>query len=160
MQDGGWGTADELYLYRMVEEVTPDEKPEDNNQNNNSGNASNGSNNSNSSSDDANSENNDVVESVVTTPTTLVSSNASVEEIIEDIKEAETEATVEDATVEESDKVASETEGTELVILDEEVPLAVNAGGDIPMWPIFLATFVFLAFVGVYVVAKQRKMIK
>lgn len=44
--------------------------------------------------------------------------------------------------------------------VQEEIVAIVDAGGDIPMWPVLMAIVVFLAFVGLYVYAKQRKMIK
>jgi len=80
-------------------------------------------------------------------------------EIHEEIKEVVVDETVakeiENAEVEEKNEVSSE-----ITILEEEVPLAVNAGGDISMWPVFVTCVIILAFVGLYVFAKQRKMIK
>lgn len=150
IQAGGWGSVDELYLSQVVEVETPEETPESGT---NTGNTSNNVENVSDSTS-------------VAVPTTLVSSNVSVSEIVEAIEEAEEvveETVVEEAVaeevVEEKNEVSSE-ESSEITIFEEEVPLAVNAGGDVPMWPILAACVVFLAFVGLYVVAKQRKMIK
>ena len=90
---------------------------------------------------------------------TVSSFGINVSEVVESMEEKVEAEIVEEVEAEEKVEESFE-ENSEITILDEEVPLAVNAGGDILMWPIFLATFVFLAFVGVYVVAKQRKMIK
>ena len=79
------------------------------------------------------------------------------EEVVEEeVVEEETvvEESVEDKTEEKNE------ESSEITILEEEIPLAANAGSGVPMWPVLVACAVFLAFVGLYVVAKQRKMIK
>ena len=158
IQATGWGSVDELYLSQVVDTEESEEEE-------NSGNTSTGSGNAGVSGNTGNSSN-DVEEENTTTPTTapitLVSSNASVSEMIEAIEEPE-ETTAEESVVEEvieSKPEEKNENSSEITILEEEVPLAANAGGDVPMWPVLVACVVFLAFVGLYVVAKQRKMIK
>lgn len=92
-----------------------------------------------------------------------VKKDAKVTETTEKVEKPAEEVVKEETVVEESveDKTEEKNEqSSEITILEEEVPLAANAGGNIPVWPVLLATAVFLAFVGLYVVAKQRKMIK
>lgn len=92
-----------------------------------------------------------------------VKKDAKVTETTEKVEKPAEEVVKEETVVEESveDKTEEKNEqSSEITILEEEIPLAANAGGNIPVWPVLLATAVFLAFVGLYVVAKQRKMIK
>ena len=158
IQDGGWGSVDELYLSQIpVAEEEPEETPDtpvvpgEDHTSNNSNNTSNWENDT------------EVEDTTVTVPTTLVSSNTSVSEIVETIEEAEetvVEDTVAEEALEESKTEEKNEHSSEITILEEEVPLAANAGSGIPAWPVLLATTVFLAFAGLYVYAKQRKMIK
>ena len=161
IQDGGWGSVDELYLSQVVTEEEPEETPEVPKEEDNSGNTSIESGNAGNTSNEVY-EDTDASAPVIA-PTILVASNASVSELAEKTEESEEsveeEVAVEEV-VEENKTEEKEENSSEVVILEEEVPLAANAGGVIPMWPVLAACAVFLAFVGLYVVAKQRKMIK
>ncbi len=152
MQASGWGTADALYLYKTgdVEVEEPEVTP---------------STPSTPVTPDS-SDNNwsyDVTEEVTDTTTVqevtngFVSQNASIEEVLETIEEVVEETENTEAIVEEI-VVPDNTEEKE--ILEEAVPLAANAGGNVAIWAVLLATLVFATFTGVYVYAKQRKLIK
>ena len=102
---------------------------------------------------------------VTNVPATLISSNVTAAEILENTAEIEETAVGEivvEETMQNTDEAAKEEKvpDTENVIAEEEVPLAVNAGGSIPMWAVLAAVLVFAVFAGVYVYAKQNKIVK
>lgn len=132
-------------------DVTTDKKPE----------------NSETGNDNLNSDA-DAKEQVANVPATLISSNVTAAEILENTAEIEETAVgkiVVEETMQNTDEAAKEEKvpDTENVIAEEEVPLAVNAGGSIPMWAVLAAVLVFAVFAvfaGVYVYAKQNKIVK
>ena len=133
MQKGGWGTADALYLYKAGDLEREDTTTETENS---------------IVVDTPESEGETTNTEVTNVPATLISSNVTVEETMQNTDEAAKEEKVPD---------------TENVIAEEEVPLAVNAGGSIPMWAVLAAVLVFAVFAvfaGVYVYAKQNKIVK
>ena len=171
MQDGGWGTADELYLCQMAETVEDEKNPDEGKPSDGSGNS--GSSLSNTNNNESTTGNmvtiptatvspeTIVIEVVETTEAVQVAERVPAEEIVEEVvDEIVEENTIEESTVAEKEEVASESESTKVVILDEEVPLTANNGGSIPPWTVLVATLVFVGFSGLYVFAKQRKMIK
>ena len=150
MQKGGWGTADALYLYKAGDLEREDTTTETENS---------------IVVDTPESEGETTNTEVTNVPATLISSNVTVAEILENTAEIE-ETAVNETVVEEAkqdkDEAAQEEKvpDTENVIAEEEVPLAVNAGGSIPMWAVLAAVLVFAVFAGVYVYAKQNKFVK
>ena len=150
MQKGGWGTADALYLYKAGDLEREDTTTETENP---------------IVVDTPESEGETTNTEVTNVPATLISSNVTAAEILENTAEIE-ETVVNEIVVEETkqdtDEAAKEEKvpDTENVIEEEEVPLAVNAGGSIPMWAVLSAVLVFAVFAGVYVYAKQNKFMK
>ena len=153
MQKGGWGTADALYLYKAGDLEREDTTTETENS---------------IVVDTPESEGETTNTEVTNVPATLISSNVTAAEILENTAEIE-ETVVNEIVVEETkqdtDEAAKEEKvpDTENVIEEEEVPLAVNAGGSIPMWAVLAAVLVFAVFAvfaGVYVYAKQNKFVK
>ena len=153
MQKGGWGTADALYLYKAGDLEREDTTTETENS---------------IVVDTPESEGETTNTEVTNVPATLISSNVTAAEILENTAEIE-ETVVNEIVVEETkqdtDEAAKEEKvpDTENVIAEEEVPLAVNAGGSIPMWAVLAAVLVFAVFAvfaGVYVYAKQNKIVK
>ena len=153
MQKGGWGTADALYLYKAGDLEREDTTTETENS---------------IVVDTPESEGETTNTEVTNVPATLISSNVTVAEILENTAEIEETAvneTVVEETMQNTDEAAKEEKvpDTENVIAEEEVPLAVNAGGSIPMWAVLAAVLVFAVFAvfaGVYVYAKQNKIVK
>lgn len=150
MQKGGWGTADALYLYKAGDLEREDTTTETENP---------------IVVDTPESEGEITNTEVTNVPVTLISSNVTAAENLENTAEIE-ETAVNEIVVEETkqdtDEAAKEEKvpDTENVIEEEEVPLAVNAGGSIPMWAVLAAVLVFAVFAGVYVYAKQNKFMK
>ena len=153
MQKGGWGTADALYLYKAGDLEREDTTTETENS---------------IVVDTPESEGETTNTEVTNVPATLISSNVTAAEILENTAEIEETAvneTVVEETKQDKDEAAQEEKvpDTENVIEEEEVPLAVNAGGSIPMWAVLAAVLVFAVFAvfaGVYVYAKQNKIVK
>ena len=150
MQKGGWGTADALYLYKAGDLEREDTTTETENS---------------IVVDTPESEGETTNTEVTNVPATLISSNVTAAEILENTAEIEETAVGEivvEETMQNTDEAAKEEKvpDTENVIAEEEVPLAVNAGGSIPMWAVLAAVLVFAVFAGVYVYAKQNKFMK
>ena len=153
MQKGGWGTADALYLYKAGDLEREDTTTETENS---------------IVVDTPESEGETTNTEVTNVPATLISSNVTAAEILENTAEIEETAVGEivvEETMQNTDEAAKEEKvpDTENVIAEEEVPLAVNAGGSIPMWAVLAAVLVFAVFAvfaGVYVYAKQNKIVK
>ena len=153
MQKGGWGTADALYLYKAGDLERKDTTTETENS---------------IVVDTPESEGETTNTEVTNVPATLISSNVTAAEILENTAEIEETAVGEivvEETMQNTDEAAKEEKvpDTENVIAEEEVPLAVNAGGSIPMWAVLAAVLVFAVFAvfaGVYVYAKQNKIVK
>ena len=153
MQKGGWGTADALYLYKAGDLERKDTTTETENS---------------IVVDTPESEGETTNTEVTNVPATLISSNVTATEILENTAEIEETAVGEivvEETMQNTDEAAKEEKvpDTENVIAEEEVPLAVNAGGSIPMWAVLAAVLVFAVFAvfaGVYVYAKQNKIVK
>ena len=153
MQKGGWGTADALYLYKAGDLEREDTTTETENS---------------IVVDTPESEGETTNTEVTNVPATLISSNVTAAEILENTAEIEETAVGEivvEETMQNTDEAAQEQKvtDTENVIAEEEVPLAVNAGGSIPMWAVLAAVLVFAVFAvfaGVYVYAKQNKIVK
>ena len=153
MQKGGWGTADALYLYKAGDLEREDTTTETENP---------------IVVDTPESEGETTNTEVTNVPATLISSNVTAAEILENTAEIEETAVGEivvEETMQNTDEAAKEEKvpDTENVIAEEEVPLAVNAGGSIPMWAVLAAVLVFAVFAvfaGVYVYAKQNKIVK
>ena len=153
MQKGGWGTADALYLYKAGDLEREDTTTETENS---------------IVVDTPESEGETTNTEVTNVPATLISSNVTAAEILENTAEIEETAvneTVVEETKQDKDEAAQEEKvpDTENVIAEEEVPLAVNAGDSIPMWAVLAAVLVFAVFAvfaGVYVYAKQNKIVK
>ena len=153
MQKGGWGTADALYLYKAGDLEREDTTTETENS---------------IVVDTPESEGETTNTEVTNVPATLISSNVTAAEILENTAEIEETAVGEivvEETKQDTDEAAKEEKvpDTENVIAEEEVPLAVNAGGSIPMWAVLAAVLVFAVFAvfaGVYVYAKQNKIVK
>ena len=153
MQKGGWGTADALYLYKAGDLEREDTTTETENS---------------IVVDTPESEGETTNTEVTNVPATLISSNVTATEILENTAEIEETAVGEivvEETMQNTDEAAKEEKvpDTENVIAEEEVPLAVNAGGSIPMWAVLAAVLVFAVFAvfaGVYVYAKQNKIVK
>ena len=153
MQKGGWGTADALYLYKAGDLEREDTTTETENS---------------IVVDTPESEGETTNTEVTNVPATLISSNVTATEILENTAEIEETAAGEilvEETMQNTDEAAKEEKvpDTENVIAEEEVPLAVNAGGSIPMWAVLAAVLVFAVFAvfaGVYVYAKQNKFVK
>lgn len=144
IQDGGWGSVDELYLSRLA--VAEDK---------NESSAASGS--ANGSSDNV--ANNVAESTAVAVPVVLVASRPAISETEEIIDETEEILVAEEAVTEEPQKETEE-RSSERVVLEEEVPLVANAEDGIPVWLILVTCTVILAFAGLYIFAKQRKMIK
>ena len=150
MQKGGWGTADALYLYKAGDLEREDTTTETENS---------------IVVDTPESEGETTNTEVTNVPAILISSNVTAAEILENTAEIEETAVGEivvEETMQNTDEAAKEEKvpDTENVIAEEEVPLAVNAGGSIPMWAVLAAVLVFAVFAGVYVYAKQNKIVK
>jgi len=152
MQAGGWGTADELYLYQESKAVDKEEpstnvNPSINIPGNIFGNLSSGM---------AGNSEEKIKEAVV--PAVLVSSNASVEDILEAIEDAEEINNTEESNGAES----GGKKDVEVDIATENVPLAGDAEEEEndPMITIAVFAALFLSCTGLYITRKRNKITK